>query len=272
MRRARVFDGVGADGRPYASRPRVRDTDRVLAYLENAPIVLAARGFDPDELDPSRGAKVPMTFHTDGEWIWAGSVAYYLREHEIPPEPGLVAHIAGHGFELPVVDARTRDTAVSVITGTPPGGRELEEEARAAREQAALRRLARRLGELDVDPAAYRVGEIDDDTWCLIREGGGWTVFWSERGARHNTTTFATADQAAAYLLGTLLIVPTRMHPTGPPPSPARPAGPAEPAGLDQPAAPAGDAGATGNAEPVGTDRPAGTEVRRSSRCPGSRR
>jgi hypothetical protein len=225
MRQARVFDGTGADGRPYVRRALVRpeDLDRVLAYLENAPIVLAARGYDADELDSSRGSNVPMTFHTDGEWIWPGSVAYYLREHEIPPEPEFLIHIGERGFELPEVDDRTRDVAVSIITGAPmpeePAAdvkqRELEEEAKRAREQAALRRLTRRLEELDADPATYRVGEVADDAWCLVHEDDGWSVFWSERGARHNAVTFETADQAAAYLLGTLLIVPSRMRRDG---------------------------------------------------------
>ncbi len=221
MRQARVFDGTGAAGRPYVSRPLVpvEETGRVLAYLENAPIVLAARGFDRDELDSSRGANIPMTFHTDGEWIWPGSVAYYLRGHEIPPEPGLVEHIRGRGFEPPEVRDRTRDAAVAIITGAPePAGadqRELEEQARQVREQAALRRLTRRLGELGAEPAVYRVGEVADDTWCLLREGDDWTVFWSERGARHNEVRFGTADRAAAYLLGTLLIVPGRMRRSG---------------------------------------------------------
>jgi hypothetical protein len=90
--------------------------------------------------------------------------------------------------------------------------RELAAQAGRVREQAALTRLRRRLAELGVEPAAYRVGETADDTWCLVREDGGWSVFWSERGSRHNAVSFATADQAAAYLLGTLLIVPSRMH------------------------------------------------------------
>jgi hypothetical protein len=244
MRQARVWDGVRENGRKYVSRALVppEETARVLAYLEEAPIVLAARGYDTDEKDPSRGANVPMTFHTDGEWIWPGAVAYYLRTHEIPPEPDLVAHIRARAFELPVVDEHTRDVAVSVITGAPmptrapepaaprpspsqPSAaeeqqRELEEEARQVLEETAFSQLRRRLGELGVDPAVYRVGEVADDAWCLTHDDDGWSVFWSERGGRHNAVRFATADQAAAHLLGTLVIVPSRMR------GPEQPAGP----------------------------------------------
>jgi hypothetical protein len=255
MRQARVWDGTREDGRKYVSRELVPPDEiaRVLDYLEKAPIVLAARGYENDEKDPSLGANVPMTFHTDGEWIWPGAVAYYLRTHEIPPEADFLAHIRGRGFELPEVDDHTRDAAVSVITGAPmperpapkptpaeDQQRELAEQARQARETAALNRLKRRLGELGVDPEVYRVGEVADDTWCLVHEDE-WSVFWSERGARHNEVGFRTADQAGAYLLGMLLIVPSRMRgpdrPDDPGPTPPAPAdlGPAP----DAPPAPA---------------------------------
>jgi hypothetical protein len=227
MRQARIFDGVRENGRQYVSRRLVpvEEIARVLSYLEKEPIALAARGYDIDEMDPTRGAQVPLTFHTDGEWIWPGAVAYYLRTHEVPPEPDFLTHIRARGFELPEVDDHTRDVAVSVITGAPmperaapqpspaeAQQRDLEEQAKQAREQAALNRLRRRLGELGADPSVYRVGEVADDAWCLVREDDGWSVFWSERGGRHNAVGFATADQAAAYLLGTLLIVPSRMR------------------------------------------------------------
>lgn len=267
LRQARVFDGAGGDGGSAVSRPAVapEETERLLAYLEQAPIVLAARGYEGDAVDPSRGATVPMTFHTDGEWIWPGAVAYYLRTHGIPPEPDLVAHIRGRGFALPDVDEHTRDVAVSVLTGAPmperpappappPAAttadtaearqRELAAEATRAREQAALRRLVRRLGELGVDPAVYRVGEVDDDSWCLVHEDDAWPVFWSERGGRHNEVRFATADQAGAYLLGTLLIVPSRMRAPGQATTPGTTA-PATAAGTDAAAGPVpSDAGA----------------------------
>src|SRR3954468_22835058 len=44
---APVFDGSDEQGRPIAPRPAVHPQDRedVLAYLENAPVVLAARGY-----------------------------------------------------------------------------------------------------------------------------------------------------------------------------------------------------------------------------------
>jgi hypothetical protein len=121
LRKARLFDGDGADGRPYVSRPPVDadERDRLLAYLEKAPIALPSHDFEADRLDPNpdghRG--VPTTFHTDGAWIWPGAVGYYLRHHDIAPEPDLVDHVRRSGFQLPEVDVRTRAAAVSLITG-----------------------------------------------------------------------------------------------------------------------------------------------------------
>ncbi|MEV4257571.1 hypothetical protein AB0J52_30810, partial [Spirillospora sp. NPDC049652] len=81
---------AGADGLRMAAVPLPRDgeprpdvpedeKEALVRYLEQAPIVLAARSLDADELDPGRAARVPLTFHTDGTWVWPGAVGYYLR-------------------------------------------------------------------------------------------------------------------------------------------------------------------------------------------------
>jgi hypothetical protein len=116
LRQARLFEGPapGAHGRPPVP---AEETEPLLAYLNGAPIVLAARGFDRDVIDPAGPANVPMTFHTDGEWVWPGAVGYYLRVHGVPPEPDLVAHIRARRFEVPPVAEQTMDDAVAVITG-----------------------------------------------------------------------------------------------------------------------------------------------------------
>ncbi|MFC5184025.1 hypothetical protein [Actinomadura harenae] len=105
---------LAADGE---ARPDVPEDEReaLVRYLEQAPIVLAARSLDVDELDPERAARVPLTFHTDGTWVWPGAVGYYLRAHGVAPDPELVAHARGHGFRPPEVDDATRDAAVTLI-------------------------------------------------------------------------------------------------------------------------------------------------------------
>jgi hypothetical protein len=120
LRMARPFDSTAPDGTPVVQRPPVPDAEReaVVRYLRQAPIVLAARSLDPDLMDPQRPSSVPLTYHTDGKWIWPGAVGYYLRAHGLPPEPELVAHIRAAGFQLPEVSEDARKEAVNVITSS----------------------------------------------------------------------------------------------------------------------------------------------------------
>lgn len=119
LRLARVYDGRDQNGHPLVTDrspldPELRD--RLLAYLESAPVILAARSFDPDEFAPGE-VDVPLNYRTDGTWIWAGAVPHYLRKHDLCPDPELVLHILDRDFRLGEVDKATKNLAVSVITG-----------------------------------------------------------------------------------------------------------------------------------------------------------
>ncbi|MFD7655119.1 hypothetical protein ACFV4N_14185 [Actinosynnema sp. NPDC059797] len=118
LRTAHVYDGRDEAGRPVVNRQVIdqRLGEALLAYLEGAPVVLAARNFDVDEFVPGE-QDVPLNFRTDGTWIWAGAVPHYLRKHGLPPEPDLVEHIVSRGFRLGEVDEATKDRAVALITG-----------------------------------------------------------------------------------------------------------------------------------------------------------
>ncbi|GAB2562372.1 hypothetical protein [Nocardia heshunensis] len=117
-RMAKVYDGKDDQGRPVVNRPELEGNSRVavLAYLESAPIVLAARSFDQDEFTPA-DRDVPLTFRTDGVWVWAGAVSHYLNKHGLTPEPELVQHIVSRGFRVGDVDEAAKDAAIKVITG-----------------------------------------------------------------------------------------------------------------------------------------------------------
>lgn len=119
MRQPRVYDGLDATGRPVVNRPALaaEERDRVLDYLANAPVVLAARSYDVDAFAPDREPEVPLNFRTDGSWVWPGAVVYYLREHDVAPDPDLVNHIRARRFVLPGVDDPAKDLAIAAITG-----------------------------------------------------------------------------------------------------------------------------------------------------------
>jgi len=118
LRLARVYDSRNENGRPIVDRPPLDPQLRepLLAYLESAPVILAARSLDPDEFAPV-DTDVPLNYRTDGTWIWAGSVPHYLRKHGLAPELGLVEHIQAREFRVAPVDEDTKNLAVSVITG-----------------------------------------------------------------------------------------------------------------------------------------------------------
>ncbi|MFC5746200.1 hypothetical protein [Actinomadura rugatobispora] len=323
MRSARVFDRPAANGeRPSVNRPPVPDDEvpRVVEYLRNAKTVIAARSYAPDDVEPSRGDRVPLVFKTDGAWVWAGAVYYYLDEHGIAPEPDLVAHIRAQGHRLAEVDDATLEIAIQIATGQrepdpapPPGAHAPQQQGAPYGQPGAfpggppppggapyppppgygpglagpggpppvpgpfpgapmpapggyppppmppgppgaypgppappvpfgaggppplpnafpggpfpgpgyapypgpgqqapmaddpLADLERRLKDLGVDPAAYRINQVAEGAWCLVPEAGRWSVFLVQNGRRRKQMLCDTADRAAAYLLGAAL-------------------------------------------------------------------
>ncbi|MEV6827339.1 ferredoxin [Amycolatopsis sp. NPDC051102] len=121
IRTPRIHDGVDAAGRPLVRRPPLppAELEPVLAYLDAAPVILASRSNGPDAFDPARTDAVPLNFRTDGIWAWPGAVAYYLREHGVPPDPELVAHLRARRFAAPAeVTEAAKDLALAAITAS----------------------------------------------------------------------------------------------------------------------------------------------------------
>ncbi|PXY32282.1 glycohydrolase toxin TNT-related protein [Prauserella muralis] len=118
FRIARIFDGAGPNGRPVINRPEldVEEQDRLLDYLDGAPVVVPGRGYDVDRLATTPESTVPIAFHSDGTWIWPAAVNYYLREYGVAPEPDLVQHIRANGFAIPDVPEPVRQAASAHIT------------------------------------------------------------------------------------------------------------------------------------------------------------
>ena len=121
LKAPRVYDGIDESGRPVVDREPLSpaERDRVLEYLDGAPVVLASRTYDSDAFDPEREPLVPLNFRTDGRWYWPGAVAYYLREHDVAPDPELLTHIRALRFTLPEIGEPERELAVAAITGPP---------------------------------------------------------------------------------------------------------------------------------------------------------
>jgi hypothetical protein len=108
LRLARVFDGENPSGSPWFSPGRLRipepvRRERLAAYLSGGRLVVRATGRMVDPLDPSRGPVVPLSYRTDGTWVWQEALAYYVRSRGVAPEMALLCHIEERGY-APVTD------------------------------------------------------------------------------------------------------------------------------------------------------------------------
>lgn len=95
---ARVFDSVDPEFGPVfdESHPLISDREevrRLLEYLESALPVLTTSTTMEDILDPERPRSVPLSFRTDGQWIWTDTIGYYLERYALAPEDDLLAHL-----------------------------------------------------------------------------------------------------------------------------------------------------------------------------------
>src|SRR5262245_33715875 len=91
-----------SDGRPFApTRPSVDDPverQRLTAYLRSGTLILFTTATDTDRVDRTRGAVVPMSFRTDGVWVWSEAVTYYLSAHRVAPAAEFYRHIAANRY------------------------------------------------------------------------------------------------------------------------------------------------------------------------------
>ncbi|MGC4806689.1 hypothetical protein [Micromonospora sp. DT233] len=106
---ARVFDGVDPAAGPWfdPGHPRLAgaDRERMASFLDAGRPVLTTTQLMDDVVERSRGAVVPLSYRTDGAWVWTDTVTYYLRTHGLAPDPGLLEHARALGFRPPPVDA-----------------------------------------------------------------------------------------------------------------------------------------------------------------------
>lgn len=95
------------------------EADRVARYLDEGLVVLAATTLLPDRLDPSREHAVPVSYVTDGTWLWTGEQAYYLRTHGVPPQPEFLDHIRRSGYRPGPAPPDAEARALAWLRGWP---------------------------------------------------------------------------------------------------------------------------------------------------------
>jgi hypothetical protein len=119
IRLASVFDDVspetGPSFRPDHPRLEQEEAAKVAAYMySGAPLLVTMTRMD-DIVDVSQAAVVPMDFRTDGTWIWSDASTYYLEEHQLEPDTGLLAHVRASDYEPPDVDGVAMYRALKVL-------------------------------------------------------------------------------------------------------------------------------------------------------------
>ncbi len=105
--------GLWAGVDPHARRPVLRNglerasdpelKARVGEYLRRGKLLLQSSRLEFDYLRNDAPRCVPSAFYTDGEWVWTGQQEYYLREHDILPEPAFIEHMQAHNFVIPTL-------------------------------------------------------------------------------------------------------------------------------------------------------------------------
>jgi hypothetical protein len=119
---ARVFDSFDPLNGPafdpdHALLPfDAEEHQLVLDYLTNGLPLLITTALERDILAPDQEPAVPMTFRTDGRWIWTDAVPYYLLTHEMAPDADLLAHIRENEYRMPFVDGVAQERAMAVLT------------------------------------------------------------------------------------------------------------------------------------------------------------
>jgi len=57
---------------------------------------------------PDEPARMPVSYETDGVWIWGGGARYYLERYGLPPEPEFLAHIRANGYVAPEASPKVK--------------------------------------------------------------------------------------------------------------------------------------------------------------------
>ncbi|HEX6341449.1 TNT domain-containing protein [Umezawaea sp.] len=114
------------------------------------------------------------------------------------------------------VDQETQFDIEPVVVEQPPAEPEVPRQV-TPEEERELSGVRRALDDLDVPPAAYRIGEPVDRTWNLRTEGSSWVVAWFDNGPK-NPSRFDRLEDAASFLIGKLVLTGRRAPRRQPPP------------------------------------------------------
>jgi hypothetical protein len=84
------------------------DEQRILGYLrDGSMLVIAGVGLD-DFFDSAKKGIAPLKILTDGEWLWPGDLAYYVREYHVALPAEFIEHMRKNGWRPPALSQQER--------------------------------------------------------------------------------------------------------------------------------------------------------------------
>jgi hypothetical protein len=90
----------------------------VAGYLYGAAAVMYTTATMLDVMDAERGEVVPLTFRTDGEYVWPEAVAYYVDQHGLAPYRPLLDAIRSADYHPRSPDAVSLFRAENALFAT----------------------------------------------------------------------------------------------------------------------------------------------------------
>jgi hypothetical protein len=217
------------DGEPFAG---LHDDEPAQSFQPAEP---AHAGFEPrHEDEPSHAAFQPRHDEEDAEPAHAFEPPQPPR-HEEPPafDPGPPTMITQPEVPgvLPVPEPAAPAPQPAAPAEPPRSGRRALR--RETPDHPVLAGLQEKLDELEVPESGYKLGEPAELGWSVEQVDDGWRVGWYD-GKLSNPAVFGDAEDAAAFMLGKLLLHPEGHVPEEPPAPEPEPEPEPEPAPAPQ--------------------------------------
>lgn len=119
MKFANLFDGSGSAGKPeIGSRDIISNQDdraRLSAFLDGGQLVMRTTAKASDAFDPDSGKVVPLSYATDGIWIWPCAASYYLTKYGIAPPREFLNYIIDNDYRAKDPSREELMTALSAL-------------------------------------------------------------------------------------------------------------------------------------------------------------
>lgn len=78
------------------------DTKKISDYLLRGIEIIVSPGTVNDLLDESKGIAGTTSLFTDGEWVWSGDLAYYVREYKLQLPKEFIDTMKNNSWEINV--------------------------------------------------------------------------------------------------------------------------------------------------------------------------